>query len=141
MNALGCKTVGDIGYVDDDGYLYLTDRKALMIISGGVNIYPQEAENVLVMHPKVTDVAVFGVPDDDLGEQVKAVVQPADWSDAGPELGAELVEYCRAQPRALQVPAHGRLRPRAPSPRHRQALQGQAPRPLLAGDVSVHPRR
>ena len=96
VNALGYKTVGDIGYVDDEGYVYLTDRKALMIISGGVNIYPQEAENVLVMHPKVTDVAVFGVPDDDLGEQVKAVVQPADWSDAGPDLERELVEYCRA---------------------------------------------
>ena len=88
VNALGYKTVGDIGYLDDEGYLYLTDRKAHMIISGGVNIYPQEAENVLVMHPKVVDVAVFGVPDDDLGEQVKAVVQPADWSDAGPELEA-----------------------------------------------------
>ena len=79
VNALGYKTVGDIGYVDEAGYVYLTDRKALMIISGGVNIYPQEAENVLVMHPKVTDVAVFGVPDDDLGEQVKAVVQPDVW--------------------------------------------------------------
>jgi long-chain acyl-CoA synthetase len=96
VNSLGYKTVGDIGYVDDDGYLYLTDRKAHMIISGGVNIYPQEAENVLVMHPKVVDVAVFGVPDDDLGEQVKAVVQPADFDNAGPELEAELIEYCRA---------------------------------------------
>ena len=96
VNALGYKTVGDIGYVDEEGYVYLTDRKAHMIISGGVNIYPQEAENVLVMHPKVIDVAVIGVPDDDLGEQVKAVVQPADWSDAGPELEAELIEYCRA---------------------------------------------
>ena len=114
VNALGYKTVGDMGYVDEEGYLYLTDRKAHMIISGGVNIYPQEAENVLVDHPKVFDVAVFGVPDDDLGEQVKAVVQPADWSDAGPELEAELIEYCRAQHRALQVPAHRRLRAGAP---------------------------
>ncbi len=96
VNALGYKTVGDMGYVDEEGYLYLTDRKAHMIISGGVNIYPQETENVLVAHPKVFDVAVFGVPDDDLGEQVKAVVQPADWSDAGPALATELVEYCRA---------------------------------------------
>jgi acyl-CoA synthetase (AMP-forming)/AMP-acid ligase II len=96
VNALGYKTVGDIGYLDDEGYLYLTDRKAHMIISGGVNIYPQEAENVLVMHPKVVDVAVIGVPDDDLGEQVKAVVQPVSWADAGPELEAELVEFCRA---------------------------------------------
>jgi acyl-CoA synthetase (AMP-forming)/AMP-acid ligase II len=96
VNALGYKTVGDIGYLDDEGYLYLTDRKAHMIISGGVNIYPQEAENVLVMHPKVVDVAVIGVPDDDLGEQVKAVVQPVSWDDAGPELESELIEFCRA---------------------------------------------
>ena len=68
------RTLGDVGYLDDDGFLYLTDRKAYMIISGGVNIYPQEAENVLVTHPKVVDVAVFGVPNDDFGEEVKAVV-------------------------------------------------------------------
>ena len=132
-NAQGWATVGDVGYVDDDGYLYLTDRKSLMIISGGVNIYPQEAENLLVTHPKVLDVAVFGVPDDDMGEQVKAVVQPADWADAGPELERELLEYCRGGPRALQVPAHRRLRARAAPPRHRQALQAPAARPLLAG--------
>ena len=71
-------TLGDVGYLDEDGFLYLTDRKAYMIISGGVNIYPQEAENVLVTHPKVIDVAVFGVPNDDFGEEVKAVVQPVD---------------------------------------------------------------
>ena len=68
-------TVGDVGYVDDDGYLYLTDRKTFMIISGGVNIYPQECENLLITHPKVADAAVFGVPNADLGEEVKAVVQ------------------------------------------------------------------
>jgi len=96
VNTRGYKTVGDIGYLDDEGYLYLTDRKAHMIIAGGVNIYPQETENVLVTHPKVLDVAVIGVPDDDLGEQVKAVVQPAVWADAGPALEAELIEYCRA---------------------------------------------
>jgi acyl-CoA synthetase (AMP-forming)/AMP-acid ligase II len=104
VNSLGYKTVGDVGYLDEEGYLYLTDRKAYMIISGGVNIYPQEAENVLVMHPKVADVAVIGVPDDDLGEQVKAVVQPADWHDAGPELEAELIEYCRSQIAAYKCP-------------------------------------
>ncbi len=97
QNSLGYKTVGDVGYLDEDGYLYLTDRRAYMIISGGVNIYPQEAENVLVMHPKVLDVAVFGVPDEELGEQVKAVVQPADWAEAGPALEAELIEYCRSR--------------------------------------------
>ena len=68
-------TVNDVGYVDDDGYLYLTDRKTFMIISGGVNIYPQETENLLITHPKVAGAAVFGVPNPDLGEEVKAVVQ------------------------------------------------------------------
>lgn len=91
----GASTIGDIGYVDADGYLYLTDRKANMIISGGVNIYPQEAENLLVTHPKVHDVAVFGVPNEDFGEEVKAVVQPVDMAEAGPALAAELTEFCR----------------------------------------------
>ncbi len=79
-------TVGDVGYVDDDGYLYLTDRKTFMIISGGVNIYPQETENLLVTHPKVADAAVFGVPNADLGEEVKAVVQPMPGFEPAPEL-------------------------------------------------------
>ncbi|MDQ2649376.1 MAG: AMP-binding protein [Actinomycetota bacterium] len=91
----GWTTVGDIGYLDDDGYLYLTDRAANMVISGGVNIYPQEAENVLITHPKVLDGAVFGIPDEEMGEQVKAVVQPLDWADAGPELERELLAFCR----------------------------------------------
>ncbi len=78
---LGWSTLGDIGYVDSDGFVFLTDRKANMIISGGVNIYPQEAENVLTMHPMVADVAVFGVPNEDFGEEVKAVVQPVNWHD------------------------------------------------------------
>jgi len=96
-NPQGWSTLGDIGYLDEDGFLYLTDRKANMIISGGVNIYPQEAENVLVTHPKVADVAVFGVPNPDLGEEVKAVVQPIDMADAGPELERELIAYCQEQ--------------------------------------------
>ncbi|WP_182875303.1 AMP-binding protein [Microbispora sp. H10670] len=91
----GWTTLGDIGYVDEDGFLYLTDRRSYMIISGGVNIYPQEAENVLAVHPKVADVAVFGVPDPEMGEQVKAVVQPLDPAEAGPALEAELIAYCR----------------------------------------------
>ncbi|MFD0904735.1 acyl-CoA synthetase [Actinomadura sediminis] len=91
----GWSTLGDIGYVDDDGFIYLTDRRAYMIISGGVNIYPQEAENVLAVHPRVADVAVLGVPDPEMGEAVKAVVQPLDMDDAGPELEAELIAYCR----------------------------------------------
>ncbi len=91
----GWSTVGDVGYLDEDGYLYLTDRSSNMIISGGVNIYPQEAENLLVTHPKVLDCAVFGVPDDEMGEQVKAVVQPMDWAEAGPDLERELLAFCR----------------------------------------------
>ena len=88
-------TVGDVGHVDEEGYLYLTDRKTYMIISGGVNIYPQETENLLSGHPAVLDVAVIGIPNDDLGEEVKAVVQLADPAAAGPELASELIDYCR----------------------------------------------
>ncbi len=91
----GSSTLGDVGKVDEEGYLYLTDRKANMIISGGVNIYPQETENVLVVHPKVADAAVIGVPNDDFGEEVKAVVQPVDPAEAGPELERELIAHCR----------------------------------------------
>jgi long-chain acyl-CoA synthetase len=94
-NQEGWATVGDMGYLDDEGYLYLTDRRDFMIVSGGVNIYPQEAENLLVTHPKVLDVAVFGVPNQEMGEEVKAVVQPIDMADAGPELERELIAFCR----------------------------------------------
>jgi long-chain acyl-CoA synthetase len=96
-NDRGWSSLGDIGYLDAEGYLYLTDRASHMIISGGVNIYPQEVENELTLHPKVTDVAVIGVPNADLGEEVKAVVIAADPAEAGPELGAELIAYCRAR--------------------------------------------
>lgn len=87
--------LGDVGYVDGDGFLYLTDRATFMIISGGVNIYPQEIEDQLILHPKVADVAVIGVPDEEMGEAVKAVVQPAEGLDAGDALAAELLAYCR----------------------------------------------
>lgn len=97
-------TFGDIGYVDEDGYLFLTDRSSYMIISGGVNVYPQETEDVLVMHPKVADVAVIGVPNEELGEEVKAVVQPRDWADAGPALEAELIAYARARLSHIKCP-------------------------------------
>lgn len=100
----GWTTLGDIGYVDKEGYLYLTDRKSFMIISGGVNIYPQEAENALITHEKVTDVAVFGVPNEEFGEEVKAVVQPANMNDAGPELEAELIAYVRQQILHIKCP-------------------------------------
>jgi long-chain acyl-CoA synthetase len=100
----GWSTLGDIGYVDAEGYLYLTDRKANMIISGGVNIYPQEAENLLATHPKVTDCAVFGVPNPDFGEEVKAVVQPTDMATAGPALAEELMVFCRQHLSAIKCP-------------------------------------
>ena len=95
-NRHGWSTLGDIGYIDEEGYLYLTDRKANMIISGGVNIYPQEAENRLLCHPKVIDAAVIGVPNAEFGEEVKAIVHPADMTTAGPDLEAELIAFCRA---------------------------------------------
>jgi len=97
-------TFGDIGYVDEDGYLFLTDRASYMIISGGVNVYPQETENILVMHPKVADVAVIGVPSEELGEAVKAVVQPRDWADAGPALEAELIAFARDRLSPVKCP-------------------------------------
>ena len=97
-------TFGDIGYVDEDGYLFLTDRAAYMIITGGVNVYPQETEDVLVMHPKVADVAVIGVPHEEMGEEVKAVVQPRDWTDAGPELEAELIGFARERLSHVKCP-------------------------------------
>ncbi len=103
-NAHGWTTLGDVGYVDPDGFLHLTDRKAFMIISGGVNIYPQEAENLLINHPRVMDCAVFGVPNDDFGEEVKAVVQPRDMSDAGPQLAEELMAYCRQHLSTIKCP-------------------------------------
>ena len=91
----GWSTLGDVGYLDADGYLFLTGRKASMIVSGGVNVYPQEIENLLALHPAVADVAVVGMPDPDLGEVVTAYVQPMGGAVAGPELGSELVAYCR----------------------------------------------
>ena len=97
-------TLGDVGYVDAEGYLYLTDRKAFMIITGGVNVYPQEIENLLVTHPRVADAAVFGIPDDDFGEAVKAVVQPLTWADADPALGEELMAFCRAHLSPVKCP-------------------------------------
>jgi long-chain acyl-CoA synthetase len=103
-NAKGWTTLGDIGHVDAEGYLYLTDRKANMIISGGVNIYPQEAENLLVTHPKVFDVAVFGVPNEEFGEEVKAVVQPRDMGEAGKALEEELIAFCREHLSSIKCP-------------------------------------
>jgi acyl-CoA synthetase (AMP-forming)/AMP-acid ligase II len=103
-DARGWSTLGDVGYLDDDGFLHLTDRKAYMIISGGVNIYPQETEDVLVGHPAVLDAAVFGVPDEEMGEQVKAVIQPVDMTHAGPDLEAKLIAFCRERLSPIKCP-------------------------------------
>ncbi len=97
-------TLGDVGHLDDDGYLYLTDRAAFMIVSGGVNIYPQEIENVLVAHPDVLDVAVFGVPNSELGEEVKAIIQPTLWSSAGDRLTNSLRVWCEERLAAFKRP-------------------------------------
>ena len=112
----GWTTLGDVGYVDEDGFLYLTDRKAYMIITGGVNVYPQEAENVLALHPKVMDVAVFGIPHEEFGEEVKAVVQPVSMDEAGPELERELIAYCREHLADVKCPRS--IDFRAELPRH-----------------------
>jgi len=98
-------TTGDVGYLDEDGFLFLTDRKAFMIISGGVNIYPQEIEDVLALHPKVFDLAVIGVPDPEMGESVKAVIQPAAGATPGLELADELRSYLRERIAHYKVPS------------------------------------
>ncbi|MGX9791693.1 acyl-CoA synthetase [Mycobacterium sp. MMS18-G62] len=103
-NEQGWRSLGDMGYVDADGYLYLTDRSTFTIVSGGVNIYPQEAENLLIMHPKLVDAAVFGVPNDEFGEEVKGVVQPAPGVEPGADLAAELIEYCRSHLATYKCP-------------------------------------
>jgi acyl-CoA synthetase (AMP-forming)/AMP-acid ligase II len=100
----GWRTLGDIGVLDEDGYLYLTDRQAHMIISGGVNIYPQEAENVLASLPQVVDVAVIGVPDPEMGEAVKAVIELVDPASAGPDMEADLIAACRDQLAGYKCP-------------------------------------
>jgi len=100
----GVFTFGDIGYFDQDGYLYLSDRKIDMIISGGVNIYPAEIEGVLAAHPGVADVAVFGVPDEEFGEEVKAAVQPASSAVPGDDLVRELQAHCRAHLAGYKTP-------------------------------------
>ena len=104
VNERGWIAPGDIGYVDEDGYLFLADRKSDMIISGGVNVYPQEVENVLTGHPQVADVAVIGVPDAEYGQQVKAVVVPVPGAEPRAELAALLIEYCRENLSAFKCP-------------------------------------
>lgn len=113
-NAKGWSTLGDVGRVDAEGYLYLVDRKAFMIISGGVNIYPQEAENRLIEHPDVMDVAVFGVPDEEMGEAVKAVVQLRDGAAAGEALETELIVFCKDALASFKCPRSIDFEPELP---------------------------
>ncbi len=103
-NERGWATTGDVGYVDEEGYLYLTDRKNYTIISGGVNIYPQEIENLLASHDKIADVAVFGIPNEEFGEEVKAVVQPMNWADATDETAFEILEWLRERIASIKMP-------------------------------------
>lgn len=100
----GWSTLGDLGHLDEDGFLYLADRRSNLILSGGVNIYPAEIEGELTMHPEVADVAVFGIPNDEFGEEVKAVVQPADPGAAGPELETRLLAFCRQRLAGYKCP-------------------------------------
>lgn len=115
-NAQGWSTLGDVGYVDEAGWLYLTDRKSFMIISGGVNIYPQEIENHLVTHPRVQDVAVIGGPHEEMGEEVIAVIQPVDMADATDAFRAELTDYARTALSSVKIPR--RIDFMAELPRH-----------------------
>jgi len=103
-NASGWTTIGDVGYLDAEGFLYLTDRRNFTIITGGVNVYPAEIENLLIGHEKVADVAVFGVADEEFGEVVQAVVQPANWSEATDDLAAELIAWTKERLSAIKVP-------------------------------------
>ena len=127
-------TVGDMGELDEDGFLYLRDRKIDMIISGGVNVYPAEIEGVLPAHPKVGDAAVFGVPSDEWGEEVKAVIEPASGVDAPDEL-AELLDHRDVslagykRPRSIDFTRRDAARP------ERQALQAHAARPYWTGRI------
>jgi long-chain acyl-CoA synthetase len=115
-NAQGWSTLGDVGYLDEEGFLYLTDRKSFMIISGGVNIYPQEIENHLVTHPRVADVAVIGGPHEEMGEEVIAVIQPVDMAEAGDALRDDLIAYAREKLSGVKIPR--RIDFMAELPRH-----------------------
>jgi fatty-acyl-CoA synthase len=113
-NERGWATAGDVGYLDEDGFLYLTDRKNFMIISGGVNIYPQEIENMLVSHEKIADVAVFGIPNEEFGEEVKAVVEPMNWADATDETAFEILEWLRDRISHIKMPRSLDFHPKLP---------------------------
>ena len=131
-NEKGWSTLGDVGYLDAEGFLYLTDRKSYMIISGGVNIYPQETEDVLITHPAVSDVAVFGVPNEEMGEEVKAVVQPHDMAKAGKELEAELIVFCRKHLSPIKCPKSIDFEAGIAAHADRQAGEAASARQILA---------
>jgi acyl-coenzyme A synthetase/AMP-(fatty) acid ligase len=135
-NDKGWSTLGDIGYLDEEGYLYLTDRKSDLIITGGVNVYPIESEHVLTSHPQVLDAAVFGIPDEDLGEVIHAVVQPVDLRAAGPELERTLLEHCRSRLAAYKCPRA--IEFRAELPRHET---GKLYKRLLRAEVLARQTR
>ena len=125
-------TVGDVGLLDEDGYLFLRDRKNDMIISGGVNIYPAEIESEFLSHPKVGDVAVFGIPHEEWGEEVKAVDRARRRRRSrAPSSPRELLAWCQGPPRQVQDAEDDRLHRRDAARSERQALQAQAPRPVL----------
>jgi acyl-CoA synthetase (AMP-forming)/AMP-acid ligase II len=136
FNDKGWNTLGDLGHVDEDGYLYLSARRSDLILSGGVNIYPQEIEDALTLHPAVFDVAVIGLPDEDMGQRVHAVVQPAPGVTPGPDLERELIDYCRDKVAHYKAPrsiAFGEV-PRLPSGKIlRRALMAES------GDAARHP--
>jgi len=131
---LGWSTLGDIGHVDDDGYLYLTDRRADMIISGGVNVYPQEAENVLAGHPAVADVAVFGIPDEDMGERVHAVVRLEPDAEPTAALAEQLIAHCRVRLAGFKCPRTIEFRAELP-----RTDTGKLRKRLLRAEFSTSP--
>jgi acyl-CoA synthetase (AMP-forming)/AMP-acid ligase II len=138
-NQQGWASVGDVGWVDEDGYLYLTDRKSHMIISGGVNIYPQEIENLLIMHPKVSDVAVIGAPDKEMGEKVVAVVMPKDMAQAGPELAAELSQWLAPQLSRIKTPRQIDFRAELPREPTGKLFKRKLRDEYLAAAKDIHP--
>ena len=138
-NRHGWTTLGDIGWVDEEGYLFLTDRKNFTIISGGVNIYPAEIENLLVTHPKVADVAVIGAPHEEMGEEVVAVVQPRDMAHAGPELAAELVAFARAHLSHVKTPRRVDFRAELPRAETGKLYKRVLVEEYRAGHPSVRP--